>query len=78
MTYVVKTYSCRVNKHQARQINETLKGIDRDATFIRHYEAGNDIHGWIERTNDGTNEQGWRRERNRRLVAATDLILLVG
>jgi len=50
------TWTCEVTEKQAAEINKLIKAIDADAVFIRHYAAGNNCHGWLERPDDGTND----------------------
>jgi hypothetical protein len=43
--------------------------------FVRHYAAGNDIHGWLVRPNNGSNDHNHVRERTARCIAEAERIL---
>jgi len=75
-TYFIHTYNCEVTRKQEDMINARIKAIDSDAVFVRHYAAGNHVHGWIERPNDGTNDYNIRRAKNAKLVRIADEVLL--
>ena len=51
-SHYVATTRLNVSREQARQIDAAVKAIDSRAEFVRHYAAGNALHGWIEITRD--------------------------
>jgi hypothetical protein len=76
MSYFISTYTVQVTRKQAKEINRRISQIDPKAAFVRHYAAGNHVHGWIERPNDGTNDCNFRRETNMQMKQIADKILL--
>lgn len=73
--YFVWTTKAFVSVAQAELINEQIEAIDPSMAFIRHYAAGNETHGWLERPNDGTNDYNHVRERSARCVKVAEWIL---
>jgi hypothetical protein len=67
-TYFVWTTKTDVSRKASADIDAAVKQIDPTMSFVRHYAPGNDTHGWLERNNDGTNDQNWRVENNRKCV----------
>lgn len=67
--HFVWTTKSEVNRKAAAEIDAAVKSIDPSMYFVRHYEAGNDTHGWLERSSDGTNDYAWRREKNNKCIA---------
>lgn len=74
-TYFVWTTRQDVSRKQEAEINRAVKAIDQSMIFVRFYAAGNDVHGWLERDNDGTNNYNWRRADNRKCVEIAQQIL---
>ena len=68
MSYYVATTKTKATKKQAAEIRRLIAEIDNDAVFVSVSIPGNDIKGWIERPNDGTNDYNFRRANNRRMA----------
>lgn len=73
--YYIRTYKCQVSVSQARRIDREIKKIDSGADFVRHYAAGNDIHGWLVRDNDGRNYENEVRCQHKKMIEIADRIL---
>jgi hypothetical protein len=57
MSYFVWTTNQCLSASEAERLNYSIKRIDPSAEFVRHSEPGNSIKGWIERPNDGRNDE---------------------
>jgi len=75
MSYFVWTTKKNVTRAAAAKIDKAVKAIDPSMDFVRHYAAGNDTHGWLERPNDGTNDYNHVRARNAECVKIAESIL---
>jgi hypothetical protein len=73
--YIAWTTKRQVSKKAAEQIRAAVAAIDPSMDFVRHYAAGNDIHGWLVRPNDGSNDCNHVRERTARCIAEAERIL---
>ena len=70
MTYYIMATRMDFPKSTANRINKRIKEIDDTACFLGPLDIpGNDIAGWLERPNDGTNDHPDTRERNKRMAA---------
>ncbi len=67
-TYFVWTTRRHVDRTLAAKIDNAIKAVAPSASFVRHYAAGNETHGWIERDNDGMNDANFRRKENEELI----------
>ena len=73
--YFVWSTKAAVTRRAATEIDEAVKAIDPGMTFVRHYQAGNETHGWLERANDGSNDTNPVRSRNNQCIAIAKRIL---
>jgi hypothetical protein len=73
--YIAWTTTTQVSKTAAEQIRSAVAAIDPSMDFVRHYAAGNDIHGWLVRPNNGSNDYNHVRERTARCIAEAERIL---
>lgn len=73
--FVITVYKQHVNRALAIKINNAIQAVDPKALFVRLEQPGNDIHGWIERPNDGNNSANFMRDRNAQVKAIADKML---
>jgi hypothetical protein len=75
MSYFVWTTKKHVTRAAAAKIDAAVKLIDPSMEFVRHYAAGNDTHGWLERPNDGTNDYNHVRARSAKCIEIAEKAL---
>ena len=67
--YYIFTTTYPVTGSAAKRINKEIKKIDPRAEFVGPLSIpGNNIRGWIERPNDGTNDHNHVRARNEQMA----------
>lgn len=75
MSHFLWTTRKNVTKAKARQVNKAVKAVDPSMHFIRHAAPGNAVRGWLERPNDGTNNQPATRARSAECIKIARSIL---
>lgn len=74
-TTFIWTTDQRINTKQRKKIQNAITSIDNTVTLVCVNIPGNHIHGWLERPNDGTNDNNYQVEKNRRCIAEAERIL---
>jgi len=70
MTYFVFSTSAKITKAAAKRIQKRIKAIDSTADFVGPLALPNSqTTGWIERPNDGRNNQTEVSRRNEHMAA---------
>lgn len=67
MSYYVGTWTKQLSAAARKRAQAAITEIDPSAEIVLHNDPSNSIRMWVERPNDGTNNEYWRRERNERI-----------
>jgi hypothetical protein len=73
--FYIKTYRQHVSRSLASRIDLEVKRISPVVEFVLHECAGNEIHAWIERPNDGQNDSNYRRAENNKIASVVDSMM---